>query len=72
MPAGAWPPVPVRASSRHIRSWGDSGPACDAVGMSARDPDLPLTVHRSIKDDVGNYRPSTTRDPVLHHVGGGG
>jgi hypothetical protein len=38
MPAGSWPPVPVRASSRHIRSWGDSGHAGHIGGTAAFDP----------------------------------
>jgi hypothetical protein len=38
MPAGSWPPVPVRASSRHIRSWGDSGHAGHIGGTAALDP----------------------------------
>src|SRR5258708_17148972 len=38
MPAGSWPPVPVRASSRHIRSWGDSGHAGHIGGTAALHP----------------------------------
>src|SRR5258707_12588651 len=38
MPAGSWPPVPVRASSRHIRRWGDSGHAGHIGGTAALDP----------------------------------
>ena len=42
MPAGSWPPVPVRASSRHIRSWGDSGHAGHIGGTAALDPNRSL------------------------------
>src|SRR6267154_5423186 len=42
MPAGSWPPVPVRASSRHTRSWGDSGHAGHIGGTAALDPNRSL------------------------------
>jgi hypothetical protein len=38
MPAGSWPPVRAPASSRHIRSWGDSGHAGHIGGTAALDP----------------------------------
>src|ERR1700719_1406339 len=52
MPAGSWPPVPVRASSRHIRSWGDYGHAGHIGGTAALDPSRPSRVHRSSSESV--------------------
>jgi hypothetical protein len=34
--------------------------------------DLPSTVHRNIRDNVGNSRPATAPDPLLDHLVGDG
>src|SRR5713101_3812774 len=62
MPAGSWPPVPVRASSRHIRSWGDSGHAGHIGGTAAlvewpgglSPPGSPRTVREPL-DSYGSH-----------------
>src|SRR5260370_35279147 len=67
MPAGSWPPVSVRASSRHIRSWGDSGHAGHIGGTAALDPYLKPAVHRSIQANVDLSGDRQAEDPECPH-----
>jgi hypothetical protein len=59
MPAGSWPPVRVPASSRHIRSWGDSGHAGHIGGTAALDPK-----RTALRGGAALFRESAVRKPL--------